>query len=439
MSDPTLTAILTEEQLKQYETELTAASTKKNNYNTNNTNNNNSELALKITNQLTEDIKALESKINQYNNAIKAQKLPRNRKERNISAVINPLLGLGWPTLLSIGIILQETVKVTTSVLSTFLFPLHFTLEGIRSIWSLYRTARDSDLAHRKTIFGTNFVHILGLIAAATVTALAVTNPFALPVIFIGLNGAGLYRNAYILRQTNQSIQSAEKALVETSAKIKAHTESIFVLNPDDPTPDTKLNALLASEEAKSKRLTTQLTNLKAQRFELRREMVFNSLGMVAVGLFLASAVLTVIFPPAAAGLTAVGMMFFAGTALANILTSPPVRNKAKQIGTWVKGLFSSKDEPHLAEAGLAAQKNNVSEVKEEPLMASPVAKIEAANDPTADENATASPASTNGRSRAESTASVSNLSIFKPRTGQDPLDQESKRTIEPAAALKTD
>lgn len=309
------------EQHKQHSEDQQAANNYTNNY----------------KNELITEIQEIESRIQHYKKVTEIKAKPRQKRETTASNVIDFGLGLGWSTLLGVGIILQETVKVTAAVLGAFLFPLHFVFDGIRSIWSLYQTARDSDAAQRKTLLGANIVHILGLIAAATVTVLAVTNPFALPVIFVGLTGAGLYNNAYVLHQTSKSIKVAEDTLAEVQTQIKTLKD----LSKDDKEIQFKISRL----NAKESRLKEQLTHLQAKRFELRRELVLNSLGMVSVSLLLASAVLTIVFPPAAVALATVSMLLFASIAIVGALTSPPVRNAVKQLWKGIKNLFGASTE----------------------------------------------------------------------------------------------
>lgn len=288
------------------------------------------------TAELTNNIAALQLRTRQYETAerIKTDKL--RKAAQKISDVINPTVGLAWNLLLGVGIILQETVAVTAPILGAFLFPLNYALDGLRSIVNLYQTARDSAAAHRKTVLGTNVVHILALVAASAVIGLAITNPFALPVIFLGITGAGMYKSSYALLQTRKSIEASEKELHDTQIAIGT-LKGVKNLEEKD-----KLH--LANLQAKENRLTKQLTHLKAERSELRRQSEFNSLGMVAVGLLLASAVITLIFPPAAAALAGVGMLLFASTVIASVLSSPPVIAKIKQAGRWIAGLFGAKE-----------------------------------------------------------------------------------------------
>ena len=322
-------SITNQKEMELYQAELNASTTE-------------DKLLMRNTNPSTESkqyhqalfnkMNELNSKIEEYTLAINAQKKPRQKTEGQVEKIITPTLGLGWSFLFGVGIILKETVKLTTAILTPFLFPLHFTLDGIRSIWTLYRTARDKAAAQRKTLLGTNIIHIMGLIAASIVTALAITNPFALPVIFMGITAAGMYKNGYVLHQTKKLISITEKELLETKAEIKTLSEL------SEQTNEIKLK--IARLQTQEIRLTAQLSHLKTKRFELSRERIFNSIGVFAVGLLLASAVLTIVFPPAAALVSMAGMLLFASAVIGGVLTSPPVINNLKQIGQWISGLF---------------------------------------------------------------------------------------------------
>ena len=335
--------------------------------------------------ELTTEMTAIDNRRIQYNKAKIAKATPRQKAEDAVGAVANTSVGLGWSVLLGVGIILKETVQVAAPVLTVFLFPLHFALEGLRSIWEFYQTARDSAAAHRKTLLGSNIVHIMALIAAATVTALAITNPFALPVIFLGLTGAGLYKTVATIMQTRKAIKAAENELIVAQSQSKALKD----LNSNDK----KVQFMLIRLEAKENRLKEQLTHLQAKRSELRRGLVFNLIAIAAVGLLLAAA----LFPPAAIALAGVGMLLFASTVIAGVLTSPAVRNAVKRLWKGIKGLFGASDndapEPENAAAPSQAFDANENESADE---TAPLLISQAANDDDAQTVADVTP--TTGR-----------------------------------------
>src|SRR3990167_130401 len=293
--------------------------------------------------KLNAAILAIGNSIQQYNNANIAKAKPRQKTEDKIGTVVKISIGFWWSILLGIGIIIQETVKVAAPILAVFLFPLNFALEGLRSIWSLYQTARDGNAAQRKTVLGTNSVRLLSLIAAATVMTLAITNPFALPVIFIGITGSGLYKTVATILQTKKLIKATKSELDEAQAQIQGFKE----INSNDPKVVLKLIRL----DAKEKRLQEQFTRLQVKHSELNRELMFNLLGVAAVGLLLAAT----LFPPAAVVLASTGMLLFASTIIAsvltNVLTSPPVRNAVKELWQAIKSLFGATDSSGRAPA----------------------------------------------------------------------------------------
>jgi uncharacterized protein (DUF2062 family) len=282
-------------------------------------------------NDINDPIAALRAQIARF----EEQQAPKN--QRPVENTLHAGVGMGWTILLGVGVILQETVAVTTRVLSTFLFPLHFVIDGLHSIWDLYRNIRDKHQAQRKTLIGANIGHISALIAAATVVALAVTNPFALPIIFLGINGIGLYKNKVILSATNQLIEDTKLELRDINTKIETLGSAVAVLlKPTDLAAHAVNRAMIDTLEATKMRLEHQLTQLDAKKSELRRGIAFNGLALVAVGLLLSSAVLSIVFPPAAAVVAMAGMLLFATTILTNVLTSPPVRGAFKRLGNWL-------------------------------------------------------------------------------------------------------
>ena len=290
----------------------------------------NSPLRTRI-NDINEPIAALRAQIARF----EEQQSPKN--QRPIENTLHAGVGMGWTVLLGVGVILQETIAVTTRVLSTFLFPLHFVIDGLHNIWDLYRNLRDKHQAQRKTLIGANIGHISALIAAATVVALAVTNPFALPIVFLGINGIGLYKNKVILSATNQLIEDTRLELRDIDTKIKTLGSAVAVLlQPTDLAAHAVNRAMIDTLEATKERLMQQLTQLDAKKSELRRGIVFNGLALAAVGLLLSSAVLSIVFPPAAAVVAMAGMLLFAATILTSVLTSPPVRSAINRLGNWL-------------------------------------------------------------------------------------------------------
>ena len=83
------------------------------------------DAALKVLGEENSEIQALKQQMALYEEeqAIKTQ---HPIEELMNDEVVNPVMGMGWTMLLGIGVILQETVKVTTPLLSAFLFPLNF-------------------------------------------------------------------------------------------------------------------------------------------------------------------------------------------------------------------------------------------------------------------------------------------------------------------------
>ena len=206
---------------------------------------------------------------------------------------VTPIFRKLWAILLGTGIILQENLPIAAKVISPFLLPINFTIEGLEKIWDSYRLLRDKDAPQRSARLGTNILQIAALVAAAFVVALSVTNPIVLPIIFMVMNIATLVKNLKLLQ--HYQVAAAQ------------------ILPPK----------------------ISELADLKTKQAAIQRQLFFNSSAILAVGLLLTGAVLTFVFPPAAAMVTFVGFMLFASTILAAVLTSP---------------LFSKKLKPSLVE-----------------------------------------------------------------------------------------
>jgi len=127
--------------------------------------------------------------------------------------VITPFMRRWWPVSFGLGLILQQTVDVSAAILGKLLLPINFAIDGLRSIWDFYHTWRDKTLAQRKTKLTTLAFNIAALIAASIVFGLAVTNPFALPSIFMGIILMGVYQSGYSRYETASLISEEIKMI----------------------------------------------------------------------------------------------------------------------------------------------------------------------------------------------------------------------------------
>ena len=291
-------------------------------------------------------------------------KLAKPREEAIEQKGVTPVLRRLWHVLLGIGIFLQETLPIATTVVKSFLFPLHFALDGLRSIWDIYRLARDKRAAHREVKLGANIFNVAGLGVASVLVGLAVTNPFALPGVFLGLVGASIVKDSYLLSQNKKALADVKTEKTAVEAEIRAIKRGIDIATLDGQSEATMHQAQtlrLTRLEAKSKRIDQQLTTLRAERTELRRGMVFHVLSMVAVGLLLSAAVLALTFPPVAIAVMGAGLMLFAAVSITNVLTSPPAVAKMKEGWAWFKrkvGIQENNYE-HLPSDDLQAEHDN--------------------------------------------------------------------------------
>ena len=370
------------------------------------------DAALKVLGEENSEIQALKQQMALYEEeqAIKTQ---HPIEELMNDEVVNPVMGMGWTMLLGIGVILQETVKVTTPLLSAFLFPLNFVIDGLRNIWELYRNLKNQNLPQRKTLIGTNIIHIAALIAASIVIALVITNPFALPIIFLGINATTLYKNNYVLSQTN--------ALIRRTKTENASVEEEIRKLSGNPKAEAQIHYL----KAKQDRINVQLNRLYGQRFELHRQNLFTSMALVSVSVLLTSAILTLVFPPLAPLVATAGMLFFASTIISNILTSPPVRQKITRFIDWLMGIKESNNAPGPGgNLEIKGNQNSYTTV---------IARQENTVTPGVAEPPSSSNASANQKdgmpTKTETTARVSNSSIFLPDYATAALTQGAPST----------
>ncbi len=178
--------------------------------------------------------------------------------------LVTPTMRLAWTVMLGVGLIIQETVLLAATLVKSVLFPVHFAVDGVRSLWDLRRIWNDKNSANRHLHLSATGFNILGLAIAATLVGLAVSNPFALPVVFFGIVGAGLAKNSYLYRQNKAAIKALK-------VEEQVVNEEIGELNGKN---NNTINAARRTTlTAKKKRIGRQLTTLHEQRMELRRTL----------------------------------------------------------------------------------------------------------------------------------------------------------------------
>jgi hypothetical protein len=282
-----------------------------------------------------------ESRLRQAIAAYQKKSNTHSREDQLEQYFVKPVMRLSWTALFSAGIFIKENIAITAQVLANFLFPVHFAIDGARVIWDIYRTARDKTMPQRKTTLMTHLLTLGGLITASALVGLAITNPFALPITFLGIVGTGLYKEAYSLHQTRKAIATTKQEKQETQREISELKRTITILKKTNNAPQIDmLRKRIKKYEAKTQRLDSQLTSFRNKRSDLTRGIFFQSVSTVSVGLLITSAVLSIVFPPVAAVIASAGLMLFAGTAIASVMTNLPVVEKLKQAANWFKGLF---------------------------------------------------------------------------------------------------
>jgi hypothetical protein len=231
--------------------------------------------------------------------------------------LINNAVGVGWTTILMTALSFKtaldaatlagrsigEMLSKTSKIIGLVLFPIHFAIDGLRSLWTLYNLSREKMIGRNARVLATivNFVAIGG---AAVVTALAIANPFLIPAIFMVVMAAGIFKCVSESRQLSKAIK-IEKATIE---KLSQEIDELKKdLTKPNPVKMNRLAAQLARHES-------QREQLAEQRFHARRELVFTAVSTAAVVMLIVG----VIFPPVALA----GLFLFAAAGIVNVIDS---------------------------------------------------------------------------------------------------------------------
>jgi hypothetical protein len=299
------------------------------------------------------EIKALSMSIKNYEQQMESSQHPLEKGINYVEKMMmTPLVKMLWTVCVGIGIFLLDKLAIATAALSTFLFPLHFCMEIIRSSWDLFRDIRNKSKAQRKTSIVVNALTLAGMamgLAVFFTTALA--NPLSLPIIFAVMVGAGLYKEAYTYHQ-HRKLQNQTAGDLRT---VKRELQALEITGATNGNIHSRL-------KLKEQRLESQLAAQQQNPLEMPRRIALNSAMLIAVGFLIADAVLTIAFPPYAAvalTLKSIGFLLFGSAAIASVLTSPPVLDRVKKVGAWIKNKFT-KQSPEIEV--VAEQNNNLIE-----------------------------------------------------------------------------
>ncbi|MDR3490425.1 MAG: hypothetical protein P4M12_00115 [Gammaproteobacteria bacterium] len=243
-----------------------------------------------------------------------------NKQQQSLSLktekyIVSPIARNLWNLLLNVGIFLKETIASTTAIISKLLFPIHFAIDGARTLWDLYQITRTKMIA-KKMQFGATALSLSAITAGAVVLGLGIVNPFALPAIFAVMTGAAIFKSIYLSRKIPTMITDEKENLKKVDDEISA-----LAMQDNNPTNDAQFVVL----NAQKTRHAYQITHLQTQLFHARRETAFNGISAVAIGLLVGG----IFFPP----LVAAGLFLFASAGMVNLIDS--------KINFWISKKIS--------------------------------------------------------------------------------------------------
>ncbi len=259
--------------------------------------------------QLTHQQQDLKLELQLYDESLK------KTTQATIQKGVNVGVGTVWTSILTTGINLKTGIDaavyagravanglvVASKILGAVLFPVHFAIESVRSVWELYRLGRERMIG-RDTHINATIVNFGAIGMAIMVTAFGITNPFVLPIIFMAVMGAGIYKTISVSRQLTAAMKEESKVIRDLDKQIKDLKDT------QDPLNQAKLNTLTKQKE----RHENQLAQLTEQRFQARRELVFTAISTAAVIMLIVG----VLVPPVAFA----GLFLFASAAIVNVV-----------------------------------------------------------------------------------------------------------------------
>lgn len=241
---------------------------------------------------------ALQEHIDAYN---EKQNSTRAKIEKY---VVSPVIRNLWSVLLNASIFVKELVASATLIIDKLFFPLYFAFDGARTLWDFYQMAYSQVHARGMQIKVALF-NIAAITTAIILIGLTVTNPFAFPIIFAAMIGAGIFKTIYLSREISRIIIQEEEIVKELESKI-----SILEAQNNDPVAQSHLTLF----KTQKSRHDQQVIQLHEQLFQTRRELSFTVIASVAIGLLFAG----IFFPP----LIAAGLFIFAGAGIVNLIDS---------------------------------------------------------------------------------------------------------------------
>lgn len=214
---------------------------------------------------------------------------------------------------------------------------------AIESLFDLYSTASNKNIRQRKTRYATS----LAILAASAVVipiliGAIVTAPIVLPLIFAGITTISLYREQYIISSLQKTIQQQNIDLQRLRQKTNIESH---ILKHDIA---IKKNAIAANEV--SLKYTTYRRNTKI-------------LSYISIGLL----ILSVVIPPAAPILAAVGLGIFVVSSLMQTVFGYQEKSALKKLASQKQNLITRNERVELTRPRIQDRlKINTNKIKQD-------------------------------------------------------------------------
>lgn len=202
-------------------------------------------------------------------------------------------------------------VKDLAKVAATFISPFVFAFYGFLSFVDLVAIQFEKPEQHKTRTFAA----AVGVVAAIIgISLLVTTGPLGAFICFAGMAAVGCWRDFYIQRQLNLRYKAMEQAYIDEEKDLDSRIEFYRSLN----LPKEQLDKLLGQFEKERLWLHIEkkavLADIGEKLFQSRRNLAFNIVSVVGVGLMLGG----LFVPP----LLIAGAALLTVTAIVNVIDS---------------------------------------------------------------------------------------------------------------------
>lgn len=260
--------------------------------------------------------------------------------------------------------------------------PLAFSAIITGIMLETYAISQDAAIKQRKTRYAANalMVACLAMAMAIAVGAFAAAPPFSIPLLFLGLVGAGYIKDGYILKQTNKEIDAEITAIASLrkemlkainhakqnnieirtlQSRLTAANAELLQLSNIKSTPETRARSLALRNEIRIhqiaisdilhsdprvKRIAMDLNDrqdrldgLKVPQGYLQTAQSVRKVSFLAIGLLIAGGFAMFAFPPLGAAMLVVGALAILATVLLNTYLRYEQMSKTKKDAQAIK------------------------------------------------------------------------------------------------------